>query len=187
MPPRHLMTNADREIAKLKPAYWPPERLSAYDELQKAEADSRKTVFLDCLSGARTGVPMLVREACETVGVTRTTVAHWRKDGAFAVAFDTAYQDGMDRVEEEAMRRAVKGDEQEIFNKDGEVVATKRVYSDRLMERILEARRSELYSRNAGVVVNNLTQVSTGPTDHDIAKALALMIEEAAIEKEAGA
>lgn len=141
----------------------------------------RKSKFLDCIAGRDGKTPMNFREALEAVGVTRTTMLQWRKDPEFLEAFQAAYDDGMDLVEAEAMRRAVKGVEDPVFYM-GEVVGHKRVYSDALMQRILEGRRPEIYSRNAGNTVN--VQINNEPpSDRELAKALALMVEEAAQSK----
>lgn len=166
--------------APVRTRYWPPP-MSDYDKMQKAEADMRKSKFLDCIAGRDGKTPMNFREALEAVGISRGTMLHWRKDPAFCEAFQAAYDDGMDLVEAEAMRRAVKGVDDPVYYM-GKVVGHRRVYSDGLMHSILEARRPELYSRNAGQTVN--VQINNEPpSDRELAKALALMVEEAALSK----
>lgn len=60
----------------------------------------------------------VVRYAADKVGMNRTAVYHARTaDPAFAEAWDQAMEDGIDRAEEEAMRRAVVGFDEPVVHK----------------------------------------------------------------------
>jgi hypothetical protein len=74
----------------------------------------------------------------------------WRKnDPEFAAAWDEATSEGVDRVEDEAHRRAVEGyNPRPVYHK-GEKVGEIREYSDSLLALLLKSRRPEVYARNA--------------------------------------
>jgi hypothetical protein len=72
-----------------------------------------KPVFLEALRN----VPV-VRHACEVAGIGRTTAYEAREAGeAFAKAWDEALEEGIDRAEQEAFRRAVVGFEEPVLDK----------------------------------------------------------------------
>lgn len=86
-----------------------------------------------------------VTKAAETVGVpSRTLYSHRYKDEEFAEAWDFALDEANDRLEYEAWRRAVQGVDRPIYQK-GELIGHERTYSDRLLERLLEATKPEKY------------------------------------------
>ena len=87
----------------------------------KAEA---KAKFLVALAKTNSSVTM----ACEAGGIRRATIYAWRQqDEDFAKAWDSALEEGTDRLEEEAARRALNG-------------------SDVLLIFLLKARRKEKYA-----------------------------------------
>ena len=64
----------------------------------------------------------------------------WRREDAeFGKAWDDAYAEGGDAIDEEARRRAVDGWDEPVF-RGGEQVGVIRRYSDRLLERLLKGR-----------------------------------------------
>ena len=74
--------------------------------------------------------------AAKQAGIGRSTLYEARsKDREFARAWDDAVMEGIDRLEDEALRRATKGG------------------SDRLLEMLLRRRRPEVYARHARVVL----------------------------------
>lgn len=122
--------------------------------------DEAKLVFLLCLS--RCG---LINHSAAAAGVHPTTITdHRQKDEQFDNAVDQALGYFRDRVEAEAIRRAIDGVEVPEFYK-GQVVGTKTQYSDRLLEKIMnryipeyrDAAAAEI-SLNAGVLVVNRPQ-----------------------------
>ena len=98
-----------------------------------------------------------VSGAARAAGVTRGTPYRWAKeDEAFKAEWDEAEQQGIDRLEAEAFRRAHDGVEDYVVSQ-GKLVyivdeetgqkapLVKRVYSDALMSLLLKAHRPERY------------------------------------------
>ena len=101
---------------------------------------ARRDAFLEAL--ARVGV---VNEAARAAGVHRVTAYKWREaDEAFAADWDDALEQCADRIEAEAMRRAVDGVEEPVYQ-GGQLVGTKLVYSDTLLGKLLNANRPAKY------------------------------------------
>lgn len=100
----------------------------------------------------------VVQHACDCAGINRATAYAARKgDQEFAKAWDDAMESGVDRAEQEAFRRAVKGyEEPVIFQgrvakvRDPEtkkmVPLTIRKHSDQLLVTILKGRRKAVYA-----------------------------------------
>ncbi len=95
----------------------------------------------------------VVTHACETAGVaTRTAYRARETDSEFADAWAKALEDGVDKAEAEAWRRAVIGVDEPVIHKgqlavgpDGTPLTIRR-YSDRLLELLLRGRRKSVYS-----------------------------------------
>lgn len=112
-----------------------------------------KAVFLAALAE----VPVVVH-AAKAAGVNRSTA--WRareEDPEFAKAWDAAMEEGIDRAEQEAFRRAVTGYEKPVWYK-GELVGTETVHSDALLALILKGRRKKVYAERT-----ELTGADGGP------------------------
>jgi AcrR family transcriptional regulator len=115
----------------------------------------------------------VVQHGCDAAGVNRSTVYRAREtDKVFAEAWEQAMETGVDRAEQEALRRAVVGFEEPVIDKgrlayryerhvgeDGAetfkpvldahgqpVPLTVRKHSDRLLEVILKGRRKTVYA-----------------------------------------
>jgi hypothetical protein len=86
--------------------------------------------------------------AAEEAGIGCSTAWQWRKnDPEFAAAWDEAVAEGVDRLEDEAHRRAVEGyNSRPIYHK-GKKVGEIRKYSDSLLTPLLKCRRPEVYNR----------------------------------------
>ena len=96
--------------------------------------------FLNSLSRG-----LSVSDAAALVGATRQAFYLLRqRDPAFSQAWDAALDEGSDRLEDEARRRAVDGIDCPIFYR-GEVVGYVPRYSDTLLMFLLRARRPEKY------------------------------------------
>ena len=65
-------------------------------------------------------------------------------DATFAEEWDSAAEEGTDRLEDEALRRAVEGWEEPVYHQ-GVICGTIRRYSDGLLTMLLKARRPEKY------------------------------------------
>lgn len=108
---------------------------------QKVDAQRRKHRFIEVL--ARTGN---VSYSAHAAGWRSRNTAYQQKDKdpLFAELWEEALEISMDALEMEARSRAMGWDEP-VFNKDGEQVGTRRVFSDKMMEILLKAHRPEKY------------------------------------------
>jgi hypothetical protein len=95
--------------------------------------------------------------AAEDAGIGRSTAWLWRKnDPEFAAAWDEAVAEGVDRLEDEAHRRAVEGyNPRPIYHK-GKKVGEIREYSDSLLGLLLKGRRPEVYARGDRAPTQNV-------------------------------
>jgi hypothetical protein len=75
------------------------------------------------------------------------------QDEGFAVAWAEAIEQGTQRLEDEALRRAVDGYDEETFNGEGEMVRRVRRYDGALLQTLLKGRRPEVYREGAAVEV----------------------------------
>ncbi len=127
-----------------------------------ASMEARRRAFLDSLA-----ISGVVTSACEATGIARKTAYHWRdSDPAFAEEWDEALAIATDRLEAEAHRRAVLGNEEPVFHRGqlvlkrdpetGEVLrdsngdpipVTVSKRSDRLLEIMLAAKKPHEYGR----------------------------------------
>jgi len=115
--------------------------LKGYEKPGYEGLQARKYLFIEAL--AMTGN---VSAACLAAGWTHRNTAylHRKEDPAFAEVWNDAKQIFCDMLESAASERAMGWDEP-VFNKDGEMVGTKRVYSDKMMELLLKANRPEKF------------------------------------------
>jgi len=119
----------------------------------------------------------VIAHACKAVGIERSTAYRAREaDEAFAQAWDEAQEDGVDRAEQEAFRRAVVGFEEPVIDKgrlayryeryevediDGRkeerwrmcldehgqpIPLTVRKHSDAMLSLVLKGRRKKVYA-----------------------------------------
>lgn len=120
----------------------------------------------------------VIAHACKVVDINRTTAWRAREaDEGFAAAWDDALEDGIDRAEKEAFRRAVTGYEEPVIDKGRLVYAyeryvdeegaehyrpvlndkgqpvplTVRKHSDALLALILKGRRKAVYAERKEV------------------------------------
>ena len=101
----------------------------------------KKRAFL--LAYERLGV---ITQAAQAAGIDRRTVTHWRHtDPDFAEAFEEAQQAVADMLEREAIRRAVEGWDEPVFQK-GKHVGNVRKYSDTLLIFLMKGAQPEKYS-----------------------------------------
>lgn len=142
------------------------ERLSRYsDELRKIR-DARapkdigvtkrtkelERLFLEGLADGHS-----ITTSAWAIGVHRQTAFNWRNaseatkqdDGTytddFTLRWEAAVQAGVDRLEDEAVRRASRGYERPVFQ-GGVMVGTETMYSDSLMALVLKGKRPNLYN-----------------------------------------
>jgi hypothetical protein len=70
-------------------------------------------------------------------------------DERFAEAWAEAYEQGTQRLEDEATRRAVEGYDEETRDADGKVIRSVRRFDSALLQQQLKARRPSVYRENA--------------------------------------
>lgn len=104
-----------------------------------------------------------VSEACRAANIGRTTVYEWRNaEPEFAAAWEEAEETAADKLEREAWRRAVEGVDKPVTFQ-GVITATYKEYSDRMLEILLKAHRSEKFvekvrNEHSGGVTLNVTK-----------------------------
>lgn len=127
-----------------------------------------------------------VGPGCEAIGVSYMTAYRLRqRDPAFKVAWDEALKAGVAKLEDEVHRRAFDGDVQPVYNKEGNEVGSKIVYSDVLSMFLLKAHDPNRYRDNAKL---ELVGAGGGPvefTDTQLAVRLASILSRAQDEQEA--
>jgi len=110
-----------------------------------------------------------ITQAAEIAGIDRVTHYRWLKDDPeYAKAFEEAHEKSVERLEQEARRRAVEGWEEPVFHK-GKVVGKVRKYSDTLLIFLLKGAAPDKYrervqTEHTGRIDSNMT------VTHDLRK-----------------
>jgi hypothetical protein len=92
-----------------------------------------------------------VLRSAEAAGINRVRLYEMRAaDPEFAEAWAKALDAGTDVLEAEAIRRAVEGVDEPVFQ-GGELVGHVRKYSDTLLARLLDAHKPEKYRQRSEV------------------------------------
>ncbi len=109
--------------------------------------DEKQRRFIEVL--ADTGI---VTVAAKAVGMSRESANRLRRSphgAAFARAWDAAREHSGSALEDIAFERAIEGVEHNVFDEYGNVICTKRVYNDRLLQFLLRNLKPERYGRDA--------------------------------------
>jgi AcrR family transcriptional regulator len=107
-----------------------------------------KKLFLETLRDTGS-----VARAARKSGLNRSTwYRHRRKSERFAAVWAEALDEGIEKLEEEALRRAITGTSQPVFFR-GERIGDVRRYSDALLMFLLRAHRPQRYRDGADPVV----------------------------------
>ncbi|MEO5493129.1 MAG: hypothetical protein ABIR08_03785 [Sphingomonas sp.] len=130
--------------------------------------EEKQRRFIEAL--ADTG---LVGAAAKAVGMSRVSAYKLRRSAhgaAFARAWDTARHHAGGLIEDIAFDRAIEGVEQEVYNGEGEVTATRLVYDSRLLKYLLSHLKPERYgdAHTGGAVVD----ATPAPTLEDSLRAM---------------
>ncbi|HKF95947.1 MAG TPA: terminase [Gammaproteobacteria bacterium] len=109
-------------------------------EDRSSERTSRaRGIFIDAL-----GQSANISHACRASGISRTQAYSLKeKDPAFAEEWETALDQAVDRLEQEAWRRAVEGYQE--TTESGDRVSITHRYSDRMLEILLKGHRPERF------------------------------------------
>ncbi len=111
-----------------------------------------EVLFLECLALGQS-----VTGSAWTIGVHRQTAYNWRidseatrqEDGSytddFCVRWDAAIEAGVDKLEDEARRRAERGYERPVYQQ-GVMVGTTTEYSDTLMALLMKGNRPQKFN-----------------------------------------
>lgn len=138
-------------VSELELVEWELEGLTSSERLSL----ERRRLFLRAFAARG-----IVAEGCRAAGVSRDAVYHWRETSEwFEQLYLIAIEEAADRIEAEAIRRAVDGyDEPVIYQGMPTSVVdpvtgeqrtlTVRKYSDTLMAMILKGARPEKYRDN---------------------------------------
>jgi len=113
----------------------------------KATDENKEIVLAMLANGATYGA------AAAAIGAHRRTIMKWPdNDEEFAERWRDAVEEGIDRLEQEAIRRARDGVKRPVFYM-GQVVGYVQEYSDSLLKFLLEAKRPAVYrARNINVM-----------------------------------
>jgi len=86
-------------------------------------------------------------------------------DQEFAEAWEAAIEDGTQVLENEAVRRALEGWDEDVYDGEGAVVRRTRRYNPALLIFLLKARRPEVYRDQVARV--EVTGANGGPVEID--------------------
>ena len=96
----------------------------------------------------------VVTQACDAAQIARHAVYDRRQnDPDFAKAWDEAREMAADRLEQEAVRRAVDGINKPVFYQ-GEIVGFEKEYSDTLLVLLLKAAKPDKYRERSDIRVD---------------------------------
>lgn len=132
--------------------------------------------FLEALAAGDT-----VIEAASAAGRGRRDFYRLKpEDAEFAAAWKAAYDEGTDKLEAEAERRAIEGVPRRSYDKDGNLVREEQIYSDGLMMFMLKSRRPEKFRDNLKVEHgggDKPVQVEVTHSVDDLARVASLLTE----------
>jgi hypothetical protein len=129
-----------------------------------------------------------VSQAARRANYGRASVYEWREaDESFRAAWDDALEEGTDRLEDEAFRRAHDGVPKPIFYK-GDRIDTVHEHSDTLTIFLLKARRPDKFKeRTAATLDGGEKAVKVDLSLNEIGRRVAFALTRAKREKEAKA
>lgn len=133
---------------------------SVTNEIQHAKKRAFLAAYAECGT---------ITQAAEIANIDRCTHYEWIKtDPIYAKAFEVAHQKSIERLEQEARRRAVEGVEEPVYQ-GGKKVGVVRKYSDTLLIFLLKGAAPDKYrervqTEHTGRIDSNMT------VTHDLRK-----------------
>lgn len=137
-----------RAVQKAKPPARPD--VPATPQRARVNTRAQQKAFLEQYKSVG-----IITAAARLVGIDRQRHYEWldqpTKYPTYQALFESAHEEACDRLETEALRRAVQGWDEPVFGKGpGQhagtvVVGAVRKYSDRMLELLLKARRPEKF------------------------------------------
>jgi hypothetical protein len=125
-------------------------------------------------------------EAARAAGVATSTPNNWRtSDPVFDEAYSLAMSEAADALETEARRRAVEGVEEERFDKDGNVIVRRRLYSDSMLMFLLKGRKREVFGDKSQLELSNPDGSFKADNPTDAAARLAAILDDARRRRDA--
>lgn len=111
-----------------------------------------------------------VRKACILAKIERSTAYRARhSDPDFEGRWLEAIEEFADTLEDEARRRAVEGTTKTIYQ-GGKAVGKEVVYSDRLLELLLKAARSDKYRERVGILSEDVLDAALKQAEDELAR-----------------
>lgn len=167
--PKLPNVEAARKIAASKRAAKPPARLDS--KFAPKRSSGSEAAFLDGLRDSYS-----VSHSARAAGIDPTTAYEWKnislaskqEDGSyiddFCLRWVEAYEEGVDKIEDEITRRAVRGYEKPVYQ-GGILVGSVTEYSDTLAALVARGKRPGVYNTDR---VEH-TGRDGGPINHSIA------------------
>lgn len=115
-------------------------------EASSKRSSRRESALLEALANG-----LSVAAAAQRAGIGRRTAFRWKsQDPHFCDRWSEAVEAGTDRLEDEALRRAVEGVEEPVYQ-GGRQVGVVRKYDSQLIMFLLKARRPSKYRERATI------------------------------------
>lgn len=148
-----------REYQDLVPSYWHDDQ----HELRLRVNDlASQDDFLNAIPRVYT-----TTNAARVAGVSIDTVQRWRTDPDFEAREQQARQMVADKLESEALRRAIKGERKPVYQ-GGALVGYTQEKSDPLLVMLLKAAHPEKYRERSEVTVRPIVKVVAGFEPGDV-------------------
>ena len=148
---------AERETARLE-----ADKIARAEDRQKRD-ELAKTKYLKAVSQWGT-----ITAGCREARVTAATILQWREhDLEFSIREQQAREALVDQLEEEALRRGVKGVQRPVYQA-GHLVGYQTEYSDLLLQLLLRANRPEKYREKADINVTQVIKTVSGVSPADV-------------------
>lgn len=122
-----------------RPATGGPKAPRSNKRIERLRHEAKRAKFLAAYAELGS-----ITAAAKKLGMDRSAHYQWLDDSAYMIDFAKANRLAVEGLEAEARRRAVDGFEVPVFQ-GGKKIGTQRTYSDRLLEKLLEANAPEKY------------------------------------------